>query len=98
MFAIIENGGKQYMVRENTILYLEKFDAKEGDEITFSQVLALNDKIGTPYVEGCTVKGIVEKQGKQKKILVFKYKPKKNYHVEYGHRQPYTRVKITHIS
>jgi large subunit ribosomal protein L21 len=97
MFAIIETGGKQYRVQENDVLYIEKLDAEENSEVVFDKVLMLGDKIGSPYVKGAKVKALVEKQGKQKKIIVYKYKPKKNYHKKQGHRQPYTKVQITAI-
>ncbi len=97
MFAIIETGGKQYRVQENDVLYIEKLDAVENNEVVFDKVLMLNDKIGSPYVKGAKVKALVEKQGKAKKIIVYKYKSKKNYHKKQGHRQPYTKVQITAI-
>lgn len=97
MFAIIETGGKQYRVQENDVLYIEKLDAEENSEVVFDKVLMLGDKVGSPYVKGAKVKALVEKQGKQKKIIVYKYKPKKNYHKKQGHRQPYTKVQITAI-
>ncbi|NLD26736.1 MAG: 50S ribosomal protein L21 [Acholeplasmataceae bacterium] len=97
MFAIIETGGKQYRVQENDVLYIERLVADENSEVVFDKVLMLNDKIGSPYVEGAKVKALVEKHGKNKKIIVYKYKSKKNYHKKQGHRQPYTKVQITAI-
>ncbi|HEY8395918.1 MAG TPA: 50S ribosomal protein L21 [Bacilli bacterium] len=97
MFAIIETGGKQYRVQENDILYIEKLDAEENSEVVFDKVLMVNDKIGSPYVKGAKVTAQVEKHGKNKKIIVYKYKAKKNYHKKQGHRQPYTKVKILAI-
>ena len=97
MFAIIETGGKQYRVVEGEELFIEKIEAEAEGEVVFDKVLMVNDKIGTPYVEGATVKAVVEKHGKGKKIIVYKYKAKKNYHKKQGHRQPYTKVKITAI-
>jgi large subunit ribosomal protein L21 len=97
MFAIIETGGKQYRVQENDVLYIERLAADEKSEVVFDKVLMLNDKVGSPYVEGAKVKALVEKHGKNKKIIVYKYKAKKNYHKKQGHRQPYTKVQITAI-
>ena len=97
MFAIIETGGKQYRVVEGEELFIEKIEAEAEGEVVFDKVLMVNDKIGTPYVEGAQAKAVVEKHGKGKKIIVYKYKAKKNYHKKQGHRQPYTKVKITAI-
>ncbi|HHX78861.1 MAG TPA: 50S ribosomal protein L21 [Acholeplasmataceae bacterium] len=95
MYAIIETGGKQYYVSENDVLYIEKLEVNEGEEIIFDQVLMINGKIGSPYVKGAVVKANVEKHGRGKKIIVYKYKSKKNYHKKQGHRQSYTKVQIT---
>jgi large subunit ribosomal protein L21 len=99
MYAVIETGGKQYRVKEGDILEIEKLDAQEGEEIKFEKVLLYNDgenmKVGTPLVKNVQVLGTVLAQGKGKKIIVFKYKPKKNYRKKKGHRQPFTRVLIT---
>ncbi len=97
MFAIIETGGKQYRVQENDVLFVEKLEALEGDTVEFDKVLMVNDKIGAPYVEGAKVTANVVKQGKAKKVIVFKYKSKKNYHKKQGHRQPFTKIQITAI-
>lgn len=97
MYAIIETGGKQYRVSENDFIFIEKLEVEAKDEVVFDKVLMVNDKIGTPYVEGAKVKGVVEKNGKAKKIIVYKYKSKKNYHKKQGHRQPYTKIQITAI-
>jgi len=97
MFAIIETGGKQYRVSENEVLFVEKLDVEVDSEVVFDKVLMVNDKIGNPYVEGAKVTAKVLKQGKAKKIIVYKYKPKKNYHKKQGHRQPYTKVQIVAI-
>ena len=97
MYAIIETGGKQYRVEENTELFIEKLDVEENGEVVFDKVLMVNGKVGTPYVEGATVKAVCEKHGKAKKIIVYKYKSKKNYHKKQGHRQPYTKVKVVAI-
>ena len=101
MYAIIETGGKQIKVNEGEIVYVEKLDAEIDGSVTFDKVLLCGDpgeiKLGEPYVEGASVTGKVLKQGKSAKILVFKYKAKKNYRRRQGHRQPYTRVQIEKI-
>ena len=97
MFAIIETGGKQYRVQENDFVFVEKLEANEGDTVVFDKVLMVNDKIGAPYVDGAKVTAKVEAQGRAKKVIVFKYKSKKNYHKKQGHRQPFTKVQITSI-
>lgn len=101
MYAIIETGGKQYKVQEGDVIFIEKLDAQEGETVTFDQVLAVGSgeglKTGDPLVSGATVTGKVEKNGRGRKIVVFKYKPKKNYHRKQGHRQPYTKVLIEKI-
>ena len=97
MKAVIETGGKQYYVTEGTILYVEKLDALEGSEVELDKVLMVNDKVGNPYVKGAKVIGEVVKHGKNKKIIVFKYNPKKNYRKKQGHRQPYTKIEIKKI-
>ena len=97
MKAIIETGGKQYHVEEGTVLYVEKLDAEAGSKVKFDKVLMVNGNVGFPYVEGATVEGEVIKQGKNKKIKVFKYNQKKNYRRTQGHRQPYTKVEIKKI-
>ncbi len=97
MKAIIETGGKQYYVKKGSILYIEKLDEKVGEKIQFDKVLMINDKAGTPYLENVEVLGEILKHGKQKKIVVFKYKPKKKYRRKQGHRQPYTKIEIKSI-
>jgi ribosomal protein L21 len=97
MKAVIVTGGKQYYVEEGTILYIEKLDEEAGKTVTFDQVLMVNDKIGQPYLAGAVVTGEVVKHGKNKKIVVYKYNPKKNYRRKQGHRQPYTKVEIKSI-
>lgn len=97
MKAIIETGGKQYSVEEGKVLYIEKLDAAQGESVVFENVLMLDGKIGTPYVKGAKVTAEVEKHGKQKKILVYKYNAKKQYRKLQGHRQPYTKVVIKKI-
>ncbi len=98
MKAVIETGGKQYLVEEGTAIYIEKLDANAGDTVTFDKVLMVNGTTGMPYVKGAKVEGKVEKQGKQKKITVFKFRAKKKYRRTQGHRQPYTKVVITKVS
>ncbi|KMY43630.1 50S ribosomal protein L21 [Pradoshia eiseniae] len=101
MYAIIETGGKQVKVEEGQTIYVEKLNVEEGGSVTFDKVLFVGGddvKVGSPVVEGATVTGKVEKQGKDKKIIVFKYKAKKNNRKKQGHRQPYTKVTIEKIS
>ena len=102
MFAIVETGGKQYKVSKGTVLRVEKLDAAVGDEVVFDKVLAVDMdgdfKVGTPYLPGAQVKAKVLNQGKSKKILVFKYKPKKNYRRLKGHRQLFTEVIVEEIT
>ena len=88
MKAIIETGGKQYTVTEGTEIYVEKVTGEAGDTVTFDKVLMLDGKVGMPYVENSKVVGEIVKQGKQKKVVIFKYNAKKNYHKTQGHRQP----------
>lgn len=95
--AVIETGGKQYNVEEGSVIYVEKLDVEAGKEVVFDKVLFANGTVGMPYVEGATVTGTVEKQGKQKKIIVFHYNPKKKFRKKQGHRQPYTKVEIKSI-
>ena len=102
MKAIIVTGGKQYTVAEGDVLFIEKLNAEENATVKFDQVLAVldgdNSKIGAPIVEGAVVEGTVVKNGKGKKITIFKYKPKKGEKKKMGHRQPYTKVEITKIA
>ncbi|MDH6366762.1 MULTISPECIES: 50S ribosomal protein L21 [Breznakia] len=101
MYAIIETGGKQIKVEKGQSIFVEKLDVTEGDKVTFDKVVLVSDKttkIGTPYVEGAKVQATVEKQGKAKKIIVYKYKAKKgSSHRKQGHRQPYTKLTIDAI-
>lgn len=100
-YAIIKTGGKQVKVEVGQAIYVEKLDAEAGAEVTFDQVVLVGGdatKVGSPLVEGATVVGTVEKQGKQKKVVTFKYKPKKGSHRKQGHRQPYTKVVINAIN
>lgn len=102
MYAIIVTGGKQYKVEKGDTIYIEKLDKAEGDEVVFDQVLFIGDgkknKVGTPVVKGATVTGKVIKNGKGKKVIILKYKPKKDARKKQGHRQPYTKVEITGIA
>lgn len=101
MYAIIKTGGKQLKVEKGQAIYVEKLDVKAGDKVTFDQVVLVGGEktvIGTPLVEGATVMGTVEKQGRAKKVVTFKYKPKKHQHTKQGHRQPYTKVVIDEIN
>ncbi|WP_029513341.1 50S ribosomal protein L21 [Mycoplasmopsis primatum] len=97
MIAIIETGGKQIIVKEGETIFIEKVDAVEGSKFTFDKVLLVGDKIGKPYVKGAKVVGEVQKQGKAKKIVVYRHNAKSTHKRKLGHRQPYTRVKITKI-
>ena len=101
MYAIIVTGGKQYKVEAGKSIFVEKLDVKAGDKVTFDKVVFVggdNVKVGTPLVADASVEGTVEKQGKDKKVVTFKYKPKKHTHTKQGHRQPYTKVKIDKIN
>ena len=101
MYAIIETGGKQVRVEVGSKIYVEKLDAEVGSTITLDKVLLLGDKavkVGTPYVDGAKVTAKVEKQGKGKKIRVFKYKAKANEHKTIGHRQTYTCLVVESIN
>jgi len=101
MLAVIKTGGKQYLVAPGQKIKIEKVDKKEGTEITFNEVLLLEKKggieIGTPLIKGAKVIGKIVSQGKDKKLIVFKYKAKTRYKVKKGHRQPFTEVEITKI-
>ena len=101
MYAVIEACGKQYKVTKGDVVFFEKLDVEEGKKVTFDKVVLLSDdgkvEVGAPYVKGMKVEGKVVAHGKGKKIVVFKYKAKKNYRRKQGHRQPYTKVEITAI-
>ena len=102
MYAIIKTGGKQYKVEEGQMVKVEKLDVSEGESYQFDRVLAVSDEngeveFGRPFLEDVEVKGTVIEQGKNKKIIVFKYKPKKRQKTKMGHRQPYTKVLINEI-
>ena len=98
MYAIVKTGGKQYKVSEGDVLFIEKLEAEAGQSVVFDQVLAVLDgdkaTFGAPTVEGASVDATVVKNGKGKKIRIFKYTPKKGYRKRQGHRQPYTKVQI----
>ncbi len=102
MYAIIEAGGKQYKVQEGDTLFIEKLEIEVGNKVEFDKVLFVSQEtgtaIGSPFVAGAKVVGSVEKQGKRKKVIVYKYKCKKDYRKKQGHRQPFTQVKIESIS
>lgn len=102
MYAVIETGGKQYRVQEGDVIFVEKLDVEAGETVEFDKVLVVaNDNglnIGKPVVEGAKVEASVVEQGKGKKVIVFKYKAKKNYKKKQGHRQPYTKVVIDAIN
>lgn len=101
MYAIIETGGKQFKVQEGDVLFVEKLATPEGETVQFDKVLFVGGegdvKVGNPLVEGATVQAKVNEHGRGKKLTVFKYKPKKNYHRKQGHRQPFTKVTIEKI-
>ena len=100
MYAIIESCGRQYKVSEGDVVFFEKLDAEEGKKVKFDNVVLVSNEVevGAPYVKGVKVEGKVVAHGKAKKILVYKYKAKKNYRRTQGHRQPYTKVEITKIT
>ena len=98
MKAIFVTGGKQYMVEEGQEIFVEKLEGDVDSEIVFDEVLYVDGKVGTPTVKGAKVVCKILKQGKQKKVLVFKYKPKKKYRKTQGHRQPYTKILIKSIT
>ncbi len=102
MYAVIQTGGKQYRVTEGSVLRIEKLDAAEGDTVEFDRVLLVGEgadvTVGAPLVSGSKVTATVETQGRGRKIEVVKFKRRKGYKRQYGHRQPYTRVRVTGIS
>ena len=101
MYAIIESCGKQYKVAEGDVVFFEKLDAEEGKKVSFDKVVLVSDdkkvEVGAPYVKGVKVAGKVLANGKGKKIVVYRYKAKKNERRTQGHRQPFTKVEITYI-
>lgn len=102
MYAIIKTGGKQYMVNEGDVLMVEKLDVESGAKVVFEEVLAVGNngelQVGSPVVSGAKVEATVVENGKAKKVIVFKYKPKKDYRKKQGHRQPFTKVRIEKIN
>jgi large subunit ribosomal protein L21 len=102
VYAIIKTGGKQYMVNEGDVLNVEKLEVESGEKVMFEEVLAVGDngelQIGNPVISGAKVEATVVGSGKAKKVIVFKYKPKKDYRKKQGHRQPFTKVKIEKIN
>jgi len=101
MYAIIETGGKQVRVEEGQDIFVELLNVEADQEYTFDKVMMIGGdktKIGTPYIKGATVTAKVVKNGKAKKVVVYKYKPKKDYHRKQGHRQPYTKLTIEKIN
>ena len=102
MYAVIETGGKQYKVSEGDIIFVEKLEVAAEEVITIDKVIALGGEdginVGTPYLSGASVSAKVLKQGKDKKVVVYKMKPKKGYRKKQGHRQPYTKIQIEKIS
>ena len=101
MYAVIETGGKQYKVSEGDVIFVEKLDTEAGATVEFDKVLIIGAdgdvKVGAPYVDGAKVTAEAVKNGKSKKVIVYKYKPKKGYHKKQGHRQPYTKLEIKKI-
>ncbi|WP_322900692.1 50S ribosomal protein L21 [Mycoplasmopsis felis] len=97
MLAIIETGGKQLLVREGQTIFIEKIEGEVGIKVNFDKVLLVDSKIGQPYLKNALVTGIIEKQGKAKKIVVYRHNAKSTHKRKLGHRQPYTRVKIESI-
>ena len=101
MYAIIATGGKQYKVSEGDIITIEKLGVEAGEKVTFDQVLAVSNdglKVGNPTVDGATVSATVVKEGRAKKVIVYKYKRKTGYHKKNGHRQSFTQVQIDKIN
>ncbi len=102
MYAIIETGGKQSKVQEGDFVFVEKLDVEAGSTVTIDKVLVVANgediKVGAPFVEGASVEATAVKNGKEKKIIVYKYKAKKGYHKKQGHRQPYTKLEIKKIN
>jgi large subunit ribosomal protein L21 len=102
MYAIIETGGKQYKVQEGDVVFVEKLAIEEGSTVTLDKVLAVSNEgslsVGNPVVEKANVQAKVLGHGKGEKIIIFKYKPKKDYRKKNGHRQPYTKLQIEKIN
>jgi large subunit ribosomal protein L21 len=102
MYAVIKTGGKQYSVKEGDVVFIEKLDSDAGEKVVFNEVVAVvdgaNSAFGAPLVNDACVEATVVKNGRSKKVIVFKYNPKKGYSKKQGHRQPYTKVQIDKIS
>ena len=102
MYAVIEACGRQYKVQKGDVVFFEKLDSEEGKTVSFDKVVLVSDEgkvqVGNPYVSGAKVEGKVVAHGRGKKIVVFKYKPKKNERKTQGHRQEYTKVEITAVT
>lgn len=98
MFAVMQTGGKQYKVSVGDSIYVEKLDVAVGKEVKFDQILMTSNKLGNPLVAGASVTAVVDKQGKQKKISIIKFKSKKHHYKRHGHRQPYTKLTIKAIT
>jgi len=102
VYAVIKTGGKQYRVQQGDVIFVEKINSQADEAVTFEEVLLVNDgeqtKVGAPIVAGAKVEGKVLAQVKAKKVVVYKYKAKKNERKKQGHRQPYTKVEITAIN
>lgn len=102
MYAIVETGGKQYKVAEGDVLYVEKLSTEAGSNVELTGVLAVSNnddlRFGAPYVDGASVTAKILDHGKQKKIIIFKYRPKKGSKSKQGHRQPYTKIQIEKIN
>lgn len=97
MFAVMQTGGKQYKVNVGDSIYVEKLNIAVGKEVKFDQILMTSNKLGNPFVKGAVVTAVVDKQGRQKKIRIIKFKSKKHYYKRQGHRQPYTKLTIKSI-
>ena len=97
MYAVIEASGKQFYVKKDMVIFIEKIAGKVGDKVTFDKVLLMEQKIGKPYIKTAQVTGVIEKQGQQKKLTILRHNHKSTHKRKYGHRQPYTRVKITEM-
>ena len=102
MYAVVETGGKQYRVQEGDVITVEKLGVADGEKVVFDKVLVAGEgadiKVGKPYIEGCTVEGTAVESGKGPKVIIFKYKAKKDYRKKQGHRQPYPSVKIESLN
>lgn len=100
MYAIFETGGKQYKAAKGDIVFVEKLDGEPGKLVSFDALVVADGddiKIGTPIVEGAKVRAKIVEHGKEKKVVTFKYKPKRNFRKKQGHRQPFTKIRITSI-